>query len=201
MKEEKQIVLFFNKGTRVDNTQLAAKLSEKFKILGDAIVLPFNEKDITQPLIIFNQGPMSLSVNATDVNIIYNADKHKEFYQLVVDIVSYFEDLDYYFERLGYISTLINTKKDKEKFVNEIFKNDKLASTEFNVSWYEKALIDSVSVNVWQRELTDTMNGIEMISVFDINTPRDESYNITSDFINEFLKKCDKYIENNDLKM
>ena len=36
MKDEKQIVLFFSKGTEVDNTQLAAKLNSKFDILGNA---------------------------------------------------------------------------------------------------------------------------------------------------------------------
>ena len=200
-QEEKQIVVFFEKGTKVDGASLAAKLSEKFKELGDPIVLPVNENDLAQPLIIFNRGELELSVSVFDVNIIYAKKNHEKFYNLIVDILSFFEELDYYFERLGYITTIFHSKKEKQKFIENNLKSDKLVDTEFNLSWYTKELIDSVSVNVWQREVTDLMNKIELVSVFDINTPRDESYNITSEFVDNFLKKCDKYIESKDLKM
>ncbi len=200
MKDEKQIVLFFNKGTVVDNTQLAAKLSSKFSILGNAIVLPFNQKDPGQPLIIFNQGPISLTVNIADISFIYNRDKHKEYFDIVVDIIEYFEDLDYSFERLGYISTFLHSKKEKEVFKEKVFKDEDMIGSEFQLSWYTKELIDSVKVNVWEKEMTDLMNNVELVSIFDINTPMDEAYNITSDFVKDFLKQCDKYIENKDKK-
>lgn len=200
MKDEKQIVLFFNKGTVVDNTQLAAKLSSKFSILGNAIVLPFNQKDPGQPLIIFNQGPISLTVNIADISFIYNSDKHKEYFDIVVDIIEYFEDLDYSFERLGYISTFLHSKKEKEVFKEKVFKDEDMIGSEFQLSWYTKELIDSVKVNVWEKEMTDLMNNVELVSIFDINTPMDEAYNITSDFVKDFLKQCDKYIENKDKK-
>ena len=57
-----------------------------------------------------------------------------------------------------------------------------------------------VSVNVWEKEMTDIMNGVEFVSVYDINTPIDEVYNITSEFLSDFLKQCDKYILNRDKK-
>ena len=75
-----------------------------------------------------------------------------------------------------------------------------MINSEFQLSWYRKELIDSVSVNVWEKDLTDTMKGIELVSIFDINTPVDEAYNINSDFLRDFIKKCDKYIENRDNK-
>ena len=200
MKDEKQIVLFFSKGTRIDNTQLAAKLNSKFSVLGNAMVIPFNQNDPGQPLIIFNQGPISLTVNVADISFIYNADKHKEYFDIVVEIIEFFEDLDYSFERLGYISTILHDKKDKEKFKETVFKDKDMIGTEFQVSWYTKELIDSVKVNVWEREMTDLMNNVELVSVYDINTPIDEVYNITSEFVGDFLKQCDKYIENRDKK-
>jgi hypothetical protein len=55
-------------------------------------------------------------------------------------------------------------------------------------------------VNVWEREMTDLMNGVELLSVYDINTPIDEEYNISSEFVKSFLKACDKYIAIRDKK-
>lgn len=194
MKDEKQLVLFFSKGTKVDNTILAAKLKEKFDILGDPIVIPFNVNNPEQPLIIFNQGKIKLTVGAIDVSIIYDKELRKEVYDTIIEIVELFEYLDYSFERMGYISTFLHSKKDKERFIDKVFKDKSIVESEFNMSWYKKDLIDSVSVNVWQKGLTDLINGIDFVSIYDINTPINEVYNITSEFLNDFLKKCDKYI-------
>ncbi len=73
MKDEKQLVLFFSKGTKVDGPELAAKLSKKFEFLQDPIVLPFDSKNPQQPLIIFNRGIISLNVGIGDVSFIYNS--------------------------------------------------------------------------------------------------------------------------------
>lgn len=201
MKEEKQFVLFFSKGTRIDNTQLAAKLSSKFEMLGNALVIPFDQRNPAQPLILFNQGPIQLTVNIADISFIYDAEKHKEYFDTIVEIIEYFEDLDYSFERFGYISTIFHTKEEKEVFLEKVFKDKEMISSEFQLSWYNKELINSVSVNVWEREMTDLMNNVELVSVFDINTPIDEVYNITSDFVKDFVKHCDRYIENKDKKL
>ena len=48
--------------------------------------------------------------------------------------------------------------------------------------------------------MTDMMNKVELVSIFDINTPMNEIYNITSDFLRDFIKQCDKYIDNKDKK-
>jgi hypothetical protein len=194
MKDEKQLVLFFKKGTEVDGTDLAAKLSKKFEFLKDPIVLPFDSKNPNQPLVIFNRGIISLTIGIVDVSFVYNSEVHKEMYDDIMDIILYLEDLDYSFERMGYISTFLHSKKDKENFKKNMFKDDVIDS-EFQLSWYKKELIDSVSVNVWQKGITDTINGVEFVSIFDINTPIDESYNITSEFLRDFSKKCDKYIK------
>ena len=195
MKDEKQLVLFFNKGTRVDGPDLAAKLSKKFDFLKDPIVLPFDPKNPNQPLVIFNRGVVNLTIGIVDVSFVYNSEIHKEMYDDIMDIILYIEDLDYSFERMGYISTFLHSKKEKDKFKKNIFKEEDLVDSEFQLSWYKKELIDSVSVNVWEKGLTDTMNGIEFVSVYDINTPIDEEYNITSDFLRNFIKQCDKFIK------
>ena len=200
MKDEKQLVLFFTKGTKVEGMDLASKLSTKFSILGQPAVIPFNPNNLGQPLIIFNQGIVSLTVNATDISFIYNSEEHSKLYDDIMDIIEYFEYLDYTFERMGYISTILHSKKEREKFKDKVFKDSEMIDSEFQLSWYKKELIDSVSVNVWQREMTDMMNGVDLVSIFDINTPIDEVYNINSDFLRDFIKQCDKYIENKDKK-
>ncbi len=201
MKDEKQLVLFFSKGTRIDNTSLAAKLASKFSILKDPIVIPFSEQNPNQPLIVFNQGKLQLTVNITDVSFVYNRDEHSKLYDTIIEIIECFEDLDYSFERMGYISTFLHTKKEREAFKKKVFKDEELISSEFQLSWYSKELIDSVSVNVWEREMTDLLNNVEFVSIYDINTPRDEVYNITSEFMKDFIKQCDKFIESRDKKL
>ena len=201
MKDEKQLVLFFRRGQEIDGASLAAHLSEKFKVLKDPIVIPFNPKNREQPLIIFNQGTLKLNVTVTDVSFICNRDDYSKLYDTIIEIVEYLEELDYSFERMGYIATFLHSKKDKEKFIEKVFKDKDLIDNEFQLSWYKKELIDSVSVNVWQRNMTDMMNKVDFVTVFDINTPIDEVYNITSSFLDEFLKKCDKYMSEKDKEL
>lgn len=194
MKDEKQLVLFFKKGTEIESADLAAKLNKKFEQLKDPIVIPFNANNPIQPLIIFDRGPIRLTVSVTDISFVYNREDHKEMYDTIIEIIEYFEDLDYSFERMGYISTYLHNKKEKEKFKDNIFKKDGVIDSEFQVSWYKKELIDSVSVNVWRKGITDSINNIDLVTVYDINTPIDEVYNINSMFLNDFIKQCDKYI-------
>ena len=200
MKDEKQIVLFFSKGTVVDSTQLAAKLNAKFPMLGDALVIPFDQNNPTQPLILFNRGEIQLTVGIRDISFIYKSEKHKEFFKEIIDMIGFFEELEYSFERFGYISTFLHTREDRKKFIKNTFKDEDMIKSDFNLSWYSKELVNSVSVNVWEKEISDLMNNVELVSIYDINSPIDEVYNITSEFMEEFIKHCDKYLENRDKK-
>ena len=200
MKDEKQLMLFFKTGLAIDSASLAAKLKSKFVELGDPIVLPYNVKNPSEPLIVFNKGEINLSVTVSDVSFIYGTENEKKLFDVIIDIIICFEDLDYSFTRMGYISTFVHTKKEREFFKEKMFKDPKVIDSEFQLSWYKKELIDSVSVNVWEREMTDMMNGVELVSIYDINTPIDEIYNISSDFVRDFLKACDKYLAVRDKK-
>lgn len=195
MKDEKQLVLFFKKGTVVDGPDLAAKLNKKFGFLKDPVVIPFDPKNPRQPLIIFNRGLVSLTIGMADFSLIYNSELHKGMYEDIMDMISYLEELDYSFERMGYISTFLHNEKEKEKFKKKMFNDEHPIEAEFQLSWYKKELIDSVSVNVWRKGITDVINGVDFVTVYDINTPIDEAYNITGDFLRDFIKQCDKYIK------
>lgn len=195
MKDEKQLVLFFRDVTEIDNALLASNISSKFPCLKDPIILPYDKNNPRQPLIIFNQGTIKITVYSTDISFTYLREEHKNVYDTIIEIVEYFEELDYSFERMGYISTFLHNNVEKENFKKQVFNESAPIDSEFQVSWYRKELIDSVSVNVWIKGITDMLNHIEFVSIYDINTPIDEVYNISSEFLNDFIKQCDKYIE------
>ncbi len=194
MKNEKQIVLFLAKNTSYNEIQLAARLNENFPDLGSPMTIPFDEKNPGAPIIVFNQGKINLTMNYNDVSFIYNRETEKENDDLMLEIVSFLEEL-LRFVRLGYVTTYNHTKVERENFIENVFKDRKMITSEFQLSWYTSSLIDSVKVNVWERHLTDIMNKVEFVSIFDINTPIDEENNINSDFLSSFLKKCDKDIK------
>ena len=194
MKNEKQIVLFLAKNTSYNEIQLAARLNENFPDLGSPMTIPFDEKNPGAPIIVFNQGKINLTMNYNDVSFIYNRETEKENDELMLEIVSFLEE-NLRFVRLGYVTTYIHSKVERENFIENVFKDRKMITSEFQLSWYTSSLIDSVKVNVWERHLTDIMNKVEFVSIFDINTPIEEENNISSDFLNSFLKKCDKDIK------
>ena len=200
MKDEKELVLFFRQGTEIDNVELAANLSKEFPFLKEPVVLPFNPNSPRQPLIIFEQGIIKLTVTITDISFTYLRENHKDNYDNIIKIIEFFEDLDVSFERMGYVSTFLHNQEEKEKFKKQIFNDNSPVDKEFQVSWYKKELIDSVSVNVWIKGITDMLNHVDLVAIYDINTPMDEVYNISSDFLKDFIKQCDKYIENRDKK-
>ncbi len=192
MKSEKQIVLFLKKGSSYNPVQIAARLNEKFSYLGIPVTLPFDEKNANNPLIIFNKGLIEFSMNYFDATFIFD---DKKYIDDILSIVEFLEEEGFDFVRFGYISTFIRTKKERELFKKKVFVNPDDYSEEFNLSKYNSILIDSVRVNVWERNLTDNMSKVEFITVIDINTPVNEEYNITSEFLTDFIPSCDKYID------
>ena len=94
MKEEKQLVLFFSKGTRIDSANLAAKLKNKFEQLGEPAVIPFNPNNPNQPLIVFDQGKINLTIGISDVSLIYQSENHSKYYDTIIGIIECFEDID-----------------------------------------------------------------------------------------------------------
>lgn len=194
MKNEKQLVLFFKKGTVYNPIQVAARLNDKFTDLGIPLSIPFDMNNPSQPLIIFNKGVMDLSMNYNDMVFNFSEESDNCFAE-VVKIVEFLEEMDLDFVRFGYVSTFIRTKKDRVKYLEETFKNPDDFDSEFSVSKYKNVLIDSVRVNVWERNLTDKINKADFVTIIDINTPINEEYNITSSFVSSFVPECNKYIK------
>ena len=197
MDNEKQIVLFIKPNCSFSEVQLAAKINERHTSMGDPVTIPYDEKaNANNPLILFNKGIMHLSINRKDASFIFKEKDEKECFKIIEDVLELTSDYGIDFQRIGYVSTHIHTKKEKENFSKKLLKDPSILDGEFNLAWYKSELIDSVRVNVWERHLTDTLNNVDFVTVIDINTPMDKECNITSEFVINFIKKCDKYIEN-----
>ena len=195
MKNERQLVLFLKKGSKFNQTQVAAKINEKFEELGNPAILPVNDKNPMQPLIIFNQGIMNITMNYNDVSFIFLEENFEKCFNLIIDIMDLLDDLSFDFVRLGYVSTYIGNALERNNFKDKMFKDDSILKEDFQLAWYSKTTIDSVLVNVWERHFTDFVANVEFVSIFDINTPIDEEYNVSCEFVEDFLKKCDLFIK------
>lgn len=188
MLEDRQLVLFYNNSFNVD--ELADTLVRKFAFLDEVMVIPKTEENT--PLIIFQKGEVKLTVFHDSVNINYLKDFE---FNNIIEIIETMEDSGFTFHRMGYIFIYFHTNEEKEYFKkNTFFKEDK-RSDEFQLYRYNRDLIDSVKVNVVEIERTNPEDNISMSTIFDINTPLDEKYNITSSFLTDFIKECDRYIK------
>ena len=195
MENEKQIVLFLKPNQSFSEVQLAAKINERHSTMGDPITLPYDSENENNPLILFNKGIMNFSINRKDASFVFKEKNEKECMKILEDILEIIEDFEIEFMRMGYVTTHLHSNKEKESFTKKLFNDPSLLSEEFNLAWYKSELIDSVRVNVWERHLTDMINKVEFVTIIDINTPMDKEYNITKEFVIDFIKKCDKYIE------
>lgn len=195
MKNEKQIVLFLKDNTEFSEVQIAARINERHPSLGNPITIPYDESNDNNPLIIFNKGIINFTMNRKDASFIFKEEDSKECLDILNDIMEIFEDNNIESKRLGYVTTHMHTKKIKDKFIKKIFIDPEVVGDEFNLAWYKSELIDSVRVNVWERHLTDVINNVDFVSIIDINTPMDKEYNITNEFVIDFINKCDKYID------
>ena len=193
MREEKRIVLFLEKYEPFDKLELSKSIEEKFPKLGKSMMMPVTNVIKGSPLITFNKGIINFVISKRDVSFTYERT-NKEAEELVLEVIAFLEE-SFSFIRMGYVSSYEHTKEERENFIENVFKDKKMITSEFNISWYKEELIDSVKVNVWEKHLTDIIRGVEFLSVFDINTPINEKNNINSEFIENFIRKCDKFIK------
>ena len=115
MKNEKQIVLFLKKNSNFNQTQIAAKINEKFIELGNPIILPINNKDLSQPLIIFNQGIINLTMNYNEVSFVLLEENYDKCFETMIEIIELLQYFSMDFVRLGYISTFIGEIKLRQR--------------------------------------------------------------------------------------
>lgn len=189
MVEDRQLVLFFNNS--YDINLIADILVRKFSFLNEVLVIPPTEENA--PNIVFQKGEVKLTIFRKYLNLNYliNFD-----FDLIIEIIETLENEGFVFNRMGYISIYFHKIDEKIKFIENSFKKEEKRNQEFQLYRYSSDLIDSVKVNVVEIEKTNPEKDLPMITIFDINTPVDEIYNITSSFLGDFIKECDKYAKN-----
>lgn len=187
MLEDRQIVVFFKNAFDVDN--VASILVKKFLFLGEVIVIPKNEEKT--PLIVFQKGEVKLMIFDDSVHINYLKDFD---FEQILEIVGTLENEGFEFKRMGYISNYFFNEEEKNRFIENTLVKDNKRNNHIQLYRFNMDLIDSVKVNVVEIEKTTEEFNIPMITMFDINTPVEDEYNITSSFLESFIKECDRYI-------
>lgn len=196
MNKDVQIVLFFNKNTYYNATRLAAKINEKVEILKEAMVLPQNSQKRDEPIILFNQNEdFQVTLNYEAMTLLYRKENSKEGKKVLLDLLEVILDEDLTFTRIGYISTNELPKKKVQLFKEEVFQVEEIKKSEdFQLSWYTPIMLNATKVNLWQKYLTDSMQTDKLIAIFDVNTPLEEEYLITMDFVDNYIEKVEELI-------
>jgi len=191
-----QIVLFFDKFTSYNPTQIAAGINKLAPFIGNAIILPVNPEEPDAPIIIFNESKdINLTVTRISTAIIFKENDLKKYKETVIDIVNFYDSEGISFKRIGIVITRILPKTAIKKLKKAIFKDEEIIeSTDFAVAWHNIISLDSTKFNCWERYFMEA--GTEhLVGVFDINTPHDEKYNIKDDFVDKCIAKSIKYVD------
>lgn len=196
MNKDVQIVLFFSKNTYYNATRLAAKINEKVEILKEAMILPQNSQKRDEPIILFNQNEdFQVTLNYEAMTLLYRKEKSKEGKKVLLDLLEVILDEDLTFTRIGYISTNEMPKKKVQLFKDDVFQVEEIKKSEdFQLSWYTPIMLNATKVNLWQKYLTDSMQTDKLIAIFDVNTPLEEEYLITIDFVDNYIEKVEELI-------
>ena len=192
-----QIVLFFDNNTNFNSNQLAAVLNKKYPILGNAVVLPVNPEDLGMPIIIFNENKdINLTINSISTSIIFGEKNLKDHKDFILEVINIFDSEGVSFKRIGIVITRILPKASLQKLKTTLFKaEDLIESTDFVIAWHNEITLDSTKFNCWERYFIDADSN-NLLGVFDINTPMDEKYYITDDFVDKSIAQSIKYVDN-----
>jgi hypothetical protein len=201
MKDNNQIVLFFEDGTIYNPAKIASEISEKYKEIGQPIILPIDgnaPKEANVPILIFNQNTnFQIISNFNNVAITLFESDIKKQSAIIETIVKIFNTYAK-FIRVGYVVTRILDKENVKIIKEKYFKDDEsINSLSFNFAWFNKIQIKSNDVNCWKRYITDYKAFDGVVSVIDINTSEDKETNISLDYLKDFLTESGRYIENN----
>ncbi|MDD2410020.1 MAG: hypothetical protein PHD03_04825 [Bacilli bacterium] len=203
MKDNNQIVLFFENGTLYNPAKVASEISEKYKKIGQPIILPIDgnaPKEANIPILIFDQN-INFWVISNFNNIaitLFEGDISNQS-KIIENIFKIFSSYAKII-RVGYIVTRVLDKKNINTIKDKYFKDvETINSLSFNLAWYNKIQIEKEEVNCWKRYFTDTKAFEGVVSLIDINTPEEKQIDINLQYLTKFMKESEEYIKNNKL--
>lgn len=197
MNKDVQIVLFFKNNTNYNATKLAATINEKIETLQEAMVLPQNATKKEEPIILFNQNKeYQLTLNYETMTFMYYQENAKKGKEILLQLLEIVEEEELEFIRIGYITSFELEHKKVKKAKELFFALEEVKEAEdFQLAWYSPVILKASKVNLWQKYLTDSMQTDKLIAIFDINTPVEEEYNITIDFVKDYLDGAEALVE------
>lgn len=196
MNDNIQVVLFIKGGTLYNPKKIANKIQDKIPELGTPLHLPLNKEEYSAPLLIYKENrQINFSASLNTISVLYEEENERKNKGIILEIMDIFESEDITFDRIGYISTKGHTLKEVKNIKNKLFKDPEvLESSDFQIGWYNPISLNGTKANCWQRYFPD-VEVEKLISVFDINTPKDDNYNITRDFVETFINDANRYVE------
>jgi len=192
-----QIVLFFKPNTSFNPNQIAASINKKNSILGNAVVLPVNQNEPNMPIIIFNENKdVNLTVTSISTSLIFFEKDLQTHKKTIIDILNIFDHNSVSFSRIGIIITRSLPPSAIKKLKTTIFKDEEIIEADdFLIAWHNTILLDGTKYNCWERYFINSESK-NLMSLFDINTPMEETYYINEDFIDKCITQSIKYVNN-----
>lgn len=196
MKDNKEVVLFFDINTNFDSLSVAKELSSRYPELGNPTILP-PTNDPKSPLIVFKENPdFRLVASLANVNFIINHTYFDNIASIAFDMVDAFEEFKSSFTRIGYISNIFLPSKSIEKVKNKYLNEEEINDVvDFNLSWYRELNTKLETLNCWERFITDHHDFDDLLCQYDINTPAGKSIDMNMKFLKNFFKESNDYIE------
>ena len=194
MKNNTQVVLFFEQNSIYNPTKVASKIVDAFEEIGSSIILPINNsapEEVNIPYLVFNQNQnFQIIANFKNVSVILAEEFEKKLLDIVVKIYDIFSQ-ENAFVRIGYIPTEIKPIDNIEKIKKDIFKDEEIQKCEeFNLSWFKTIKILDKDINCWKRYVKDSKQFDGLLVSHDFNTRNEEQTTISKEFIKDFIDNC-----------
>lgn len=194
MKNNVQIVLFFNKNEFYKPSKIAALISDKVEEIGTPIILPVDAApaEANFPIIVFSQNTkINISSNFNNISVTLVDDMISKWKEIVDILYEVFDDNE--FVRIGTVFTTLLPEEKMSDIKTETNCNDNIIdSKDFKISWLTEIEINEIKVNMWKNYFTDKSKTDNIICVYDFNTKPQENNNVNKEFAINFIEQCEK---------
>lgn len=197
MNDVREIVFCFNSGSKLVPVDIAKSLSDRFKDLGNPVVLNPEGNNI-QPLIVFKENPsMMVTMTQMTINMIIDSTFFEKIDTITFDLVDLFNDLGIKFSKMGIVYSIFLSNQHKLNATNKLIESSLIPDDvlEFNIAFYKQLKLKKEPINCWERLITNSEKFDDLLVQFDFNTENDPNRDINMKYIRDFIKLCDEYSE------
>lgn len=194
MKENLQIVLFFEKKYVFDPLSLCNEIKENINGIGQPIILPYNISsdsiDDGIPFAIFNQSSdININLSFNNIALTMFERNGKKLISYIEDIFNSFQKFGFKFSRIGYINNFLIDSDEINNYKKAWFKdNNIINSNEFQLAWFENVNVGNIKVNFWKRYTTNKEISDNLFATYDINTLQNDNINVDKKFVVDFIE-------------